>query len=213
MSFPECTSPVRRPAAPKPTARDVLIGRDPDILRDIHAQGVAAAIWRRPPDPAFQSWFDGLDDVQLPRLRTIVPVHKAETAVLIACGIAATPQGPELDRFSRDVGTLTTLYCRIMGTDHVRIRLDVTDEAMCPKFHLDNVAARLICTYRGGGTQYVPDTHQDDPRRIRTMNTGDAALIRGGLWPSEERSGLLHRSPPIAPGSMPRLLLVIDMTD
>ncbi len=213
MSVPEPTSPLRPPVAPKPTASDVLILRDPDILNDIRAPGVAAAIWRRPVHPAFQNWIDGLGDAQLPRLRTLVPVHKAETAVLIACGIAKTPQGPELDRFARDVSALTVQYCRIMGTEYARIRLDVTDEAMCPKFHRDNVPARLICTYRGSGTQYVPDPHQGDPQRIRQMNTGDAALIRGERWPSEERCGLLHRSPPMTPGSRPRLLLVIDMTD
>lgn len=213
MSIPEPTSPVRRPPASRRVARDVLIGRDPDILTDIHAPGVSAAIWRRTPDPAFQSWVDGLDDARLPRLRTFVPVHKAETAVLIACGIAATPQGPELDRFARDVGALTVMYCRIMGTDYARIRLDVTDDAMCPKFHLDNIPARLICTYRGSGTQYVPEPHQDDLQRIRQMRTGDAALLRGRNWPSEERCGLLHRSPPMTPGSKSRLLLVIDMTD
>ena len=200
-----------RSMAPRPpAASDVLIGRDPDILSDIHAPGVAAAIWRRTPDPAFQNWIDGLDGAKLPRLRTSVPVHKAETAVLIACGIAATPQGPELNRFASDVGALTLMYCRIMGTDRARIRLDVTDEAMCPKFHLDNVPARLVCTYRGDGTQYVPEPHRNDPSRIRNMRTGDAALIRGTKWPSGERSRLLHRSPAMAPGTGPRLLLAID---
>jgi len=203
----------RTPAGRPAVASDVLIGRDPDILSDIHAPGVAAAIWRRTPDAAFQTWIDGLNETRLPRLRTCVPVHKAETAVLIACGIVATPQGQELDRFAGDVGALTAMYCRIMGTDYARIRLDVTDEAMCPKFHLDNVPARLICTYRGNGTEYVPERHQGDPGRIRTMHTGDAAVIRGGQWPSEERCGLLHRSPPTTFRNRPRLLLVVDMPD
>lgn len=213
MSLSEPTPPTRRPLAPKPAASDVLIGRDPDILSDIHALGVAAAIWRRAPDPAFRDWINGLERARLPRLSTTVSAHMAETAVLIACGIAATPQGPELDRFAGDVGALAVMYCKVLGTDYARIRLDVTEETMCPKFHVDNVTARLICTYRGGGTEYVSALHQDDPRRIRTMNTGDAALIRGTRWPSGERCGLLHRSPAMTPGTGPRLLLVIDAAE
>jgi hypothetical protein len=213
MILSERTPLARQSASPKPSASDVLIGREPDILPDIHAPGVAAAVWRRTPDPAFQSWIDDLDEALLPRLRTSVPVHMAETAVLTACGIAKTPPGPELDRFAGDVGALALMYCRIMETDHVRIRLDVTDETMCPKFHLDNVPARLLCTYRGEGTEYVAMRYEHDPRRIRHVQTGDAALLRGRNWPSEERCGLLHRSPPMTPGSRPRLLLVLDVTD
>lgn len=204
---------VTRAAVPRKSARDVLIGRDADILADIHAPGIAATIWQRIPDPAFQTWIDSLPGDQLPELRTTVPVHLAETAVLAAFATAGTPPGAEQDTLASDVGALALIYCRIMKTQHVRIRLDVSGDVMCPKFHLDTVPARLLCTYRGNGTQYVPKVHQEDPRRIRNLRTGAVGLFRGEKWASEERCDLLHRSPVVTPEAGSRLLLAIDAAD
>jgi hypothetical protein len=60
------------------------------------------------------------------------------------------------DVLASDIGALAVMMARILDVDHVRLRLDVADEVMCPKFHIDRVPARLLCTYRGAGTEYVP---------------------------------------------------------
>ncbi|MTH97183.1 DUF1826 domain-containing protein [Roseibium sp. RKSG952] len=197
----------------RPAAGDVVIGRDADILSDVDAPGIAAAIWQRIPDPDFQNWIDALPAGQLPDLRTTVPVHLAEAALLSACGLAGMPDGPEQHRLASDAAALALIYSRILRCTHVRIRFDVSSGVMCPKFHLDNVPARLLCTYRGAGTEYVLENHQDDTRRIRSMRTGSAGLFRGRTWPGEERCRLLHRSPAVLAGSGPRLLLAIDTAE
>ncbi|MCY6379939.1 DUF1826 domain-containing protein [Hoeflea prorocentri] len=199
-----------RPVARQQTAQDVVIGRQAEILADITAPGVGAAIWQRNPHTSFQTWIDALAVEQLPNLRVTVPVELAEEAVRTACKIAKTPPGPEQKMLAGDVGALALIYGDVMKTDYVQIRLDVSDGAMCPKFHLDNVPARLLCTYRGPGTEYVPEIHRQEPERIRTMNTGSVGLFRGATWASGERSSLLHRSPGAQAASGPRLLLVID---
>jgi len=191
-------------------ARDVLIGREPDILGDITAPGVAAAIWQRALDPVFEEWVGGLTIEELPELRVTVPVELAEEAVRTACAIARIPDGPAPKMLASDVGALAFIYGKVIDTKDVRIRLDVTDETMCPKFHVDNVAARLLCTYKGPGREYVIERHQTDKNRIRAMRAGAAGLFRGAKWASEERTSLLHRSPSVRPDTGPRLLLVID---
>jgi hypothetical protein len=55
------------------------------------------------------------------------------------------------DVLASDIGALAVMMARILDVDHVRLRLDVADEVMCPKFHIDRVPARLLCTYRGAG--------------------------------------------------------------
>ncbi|GAA0773881.1 DUF1826 domain-containing protein [Roseibium denhamense] len=191
-------------------ARDVLIGRDPDILSDIASPGVAAAIWSRNCDPGFQAWIDGLPEEQLPDLRTVIPFHLASSAVLSACQQAGTPHGPELDMLSDDVGALALMLAKTLDIRQVRVRLDVATGVMCPKFHIDNVPARLLCTYRGAGTEYVPAGFEMEPSRIRQVNTGHVALFRGQTWLDEEKTGLLHRSPGRESDGKTRLLLVID---
>jgi len=191
-------------------ARDVLMGRDPEILGDVHCPGVAAAIWTRRCDAGFEQWIDSLPEDRLPEFRTVLPVHLAEAAAIAACDQAKLPQGPELNMLTGDIAALALMLAKALTVRRIRIRLDVASDAMCPKFHMDNVTARLLCTYRGPGTEYVPAGSETDANRIRTVKRGSAALFRGAAWPGEEQTGLLHRSPGIAPGAGPRLLLVID---
>lgn len=201
---------AKRPVGRRRQAQDVVIGREAGILADVAAPGVAAAIWQRHPDASFQTWLDRLPAEQLPSLRITVPVQLAEKAAQTACSIAKMPPGRERTMLAGDVGALALIYGRVMKTGRVRIRLDVSNGVMCPQFHLDNVPARLLCTYRGPGTQYVPEVHRENSDRIRTMNTGAAGLFRGAQWNSDERSCLLHRSPAARPDCGPRLLLVMD---
>lgn len=195
---------------PRLFARNVLVGRDPEILKDINSPGVAASIWTRACSDDFQDWIDGLPLEQLPELRTVVPFHLAEAAAIAACEQAQLPPSPERDMLTGDVGALALFLSRALDVRQVRIRLDVSDEVMCPKFHVDNVPARLLCTYRGAGTEYVLAGAEDDPRQISHVGRGAVGLFRGGAWPGQERTGLLHRSPDPAAGGGARLLLVID---
>jgi len=194
-------------------AQDVLLGRTPDILDDIHLPSVAASIWTRTPDSGFQAWIDALPVDQLPELKSVVPVHLAEAAVLAACEASGTPAGPEQDMLAGDVGALALMTAKVLKVEHVRVRLDVSDEVMCPKFHMDNVVARLLCSYRGPGTDYVPQGAEAISGRIRQVPTGSVALFRGRRWPDDDRTGLLHRSPAVPQEIGARLLLVIDPVD
>jgi hypothetical protein len=193
-----------------PVAADVFMGRDEDILTEIASPGVAAAIWQRTPEPGFQSWMDGLGKELLPDLRTVVPVHLAEAAVITACETSGLDACPERDILASDIGALAVMMAWILDVDHVRLRLDVADEVMCSKFHIDRVPARMLCTYRGAGTEYVPLGSEADPKRIRRVKRGAAALFRGALWDTDETTGILHRSPEVTLEDGPRLLLVID---
>lgn len=197
-----------REGAGQPLARDVLMGREPDILADIGLPGVAAAIWTRSATPGFQSWIDSLPADKLPELRTVIPVHLAEAAARAACERAGLEPSEELDRLVGDIGALALMCAKSLDARQIRLRLDVSDEVMCPKFHVDNVPARLLCTYRGAGTDYVPLGQEAQSNRIRQVRPHAAALFRGGAWPGAERTGLLHRSPD--PQGAARLLLVID---
>lgn len=196
-----------------PAARDVIIGRDPDILADIRDPGIAAAIWRRTPDPEFQRWVKALPKDNLPDLRTVVPVHLAEAAVRAACESHGLPACRERDMLASDVGALALMLAKTLTVRLLRLRLDVSEDVMCPKFHLDNVRARLLCTYRGAGTEYVPENVAEEPGRIRQVPPGGVAVFRGRQWSCDERTALLHRSPAATPAGGPRLLLVIDPAD
>ena len=77
----------------------------------------------------------------------------------------------------------------------------------CRRYHIDHVPMRLLVTYAGKGTEWIPDEAADrksfengapnekilkDPLQRKFMETWDIAIFRGGS------RGLLHRTPDAA---------------
>ena len=120
------------------------------------------------------------------------------------------PAAEQLDVLVDDVAALADVFAAIMGVQYLRLRLDVVNDNACCKFHIDAVTARLVCTYRGTGTQYGISTDGQEPKRVFTVPAGCPIILRGTLWPDPPQSGLLHRSPPIEGTGETRLLLVLD---
>ena len=112
-----------------------------------------------------------------------------------------------------DASALASIFADVMDSAYVRLRFDVVDTNACRKFHIDAVKARLVCTYRGTGTQYGLSENGHDPAQILTVPTGAPIILRGTRWPETQVSGVLHRSPPIAGTGETRLLLVLDPID
>ncbi|MEO9902181.1 MAG: DUF1826 domain-containing protein, partial [Nisaea sp.] len=72
------------------------------------------------------------------------------------------------------------------------------------------VRARLLCSYRDAGTEYVAEADAADPACHKRMATGAVGLFRGARWSDDEICGLLHRSPHQGEGDAARLLLVVE---
>ena len=208
---------MRTDALVREIIRDAAIGvgvaDNPSGLTAIHHPGCAAAIWRRQPTSAFQSWIDGLDPKLLPSARVIVRPDGVRDAAAAICDTSGTPLCLERDRLVDDIAALSDIFAGLMRARWLRLRLDPVTTNACRRFHIDAVTARLICTYRGTGTQYGISTDGAQPARIFTVPTGAPIVLRGTLWPEQPRSGLLHRSPPIEGTGETRLLLVLDPID
>lgn len=197
----------------KDAAIGVGVADTPERLSALHRPGCAAAIWRRQPLPKFQSWINALDTHHLPQARVILrPQAVLETAQSV-CNSSGMPAGPERNRLIDDIAALADIFAEIMRARWLRLRLDVVTTNACRRFHIDAVTARLVCTYRGTGTQYGISADGAEPSRIFTVPTGAPILLRGTLWPERPRSGLLHRSPPIEGSGETRLVLVLDPVD
>lgn len=182
----------------------------PIALSKIHEPGCAAAIWQRHPLQAFQSWLDALDPNHLPSARLILRADAIHDAMLHLCRLSGTPQCSERALLVDDIAALADIFANVMGAEYLRLRLDVVQANACRKFHVDAVTARLICTYRGTGTQYGMSPDGADPDAVYTVPTCAPIVLRGSLWPTHPPSGLRHRSPPIESTGETRLVLVLD---
>jgi len=196
--------------AAKGPAVSIDIADRPEELSAIHRPGCAAAIWRRRPLPSFQSWIDALEPERLPTARVILRPGDVREAVVQICDATGTPDGCERELLVDDTAALADILAGLTPARYLRLRFDVITTNACRKFHIDTVTARLVCTYRGTGTQYGISTDGSEPRHVFTVPTGAPILLRGKLWPEPTTSGLLHRSPPIDGTGETRLVLVLD---
>ena len=109
----------------------------------------------------------------------------------------------------------------LFGVKKVGIRLATINRPMCPRFHVDQVACRLLFTIQGPGTEWIPNLDVEETLfadkqskvvplkpggQVKQVDTGCWSLLKGGKW-QEPFEGIVHRSPNT---TEPRLLLSVD---
>ena len=127
------------------------------------------------------------------------------------------------DLFISDIVRLYTLFTSQTVRKRVRMQIEVVDSDMCRYFHIDNYRQRLLCTYRGPGTEWLdPDNVNldclgkgcnnhiaKDMDKIYRAKTFEVLLIKGAKYDGKDKS-IVHRSPPIKKDRLKRILLKID---
>ena len=173
----------------------------------------AGVIWRRRMQERVQSWLDALPVDQLPTGRIVLPVSQVRSAVTELMNISEMPDCAERQLLLDDICLLAHEFDELFAPTYLRLRFDVMTNNKCPKFHIDYVAARLLCTYRGVGTEYSFLDDQKRPAEIFSTPNGAVIVFRGTKWPTDCANNLVHRSPEINGGNETRLLFVIDPVD
>ena len=138
----------------------------------------------------------------------------------------------KLISFYEDIQYLTKLFCELFDIKDAWLRIDAIDKPMCPRFHADHLKCRLVTTYYGPGTQWLPNSlvnrnklgHgnnglADDisglfskKSDIENLDIGDIGLLKGEAWVNNEGLGLVHRSPH-TDSNYKRLYVTIDFGD
>jgi len=210
---------------------------DAGILTSIHQPGTGIAIWYRPPSPALGAAADQLctalatrsADPEGTSLRAPLATADPRTVIadlLVAHGLASA----NLDRIAplvADMAALAWTFCSLARDlpepAPIGLRLEVITGTSCPRFHVDQSQLRLLCTYRGPGTEWLGHAqvdrralydHQPNDRILRTGNperldTCWVGLLKGERYPGNQGCGQVHRSPPAA--GMARLLFCLDV--
>lgn len=130
--------------------------------------------------------------------------HKAQgSPAEIALQLAAVPRG-----LRDDIVGLAARYCALLRIDACRLRLEAVDRQPCWKWHADYVRVRLLTSYVGAGTDYLPAADANETMMQR-LPVGAIGLFKGRNF-AGDHAPCIHRSPPFAAGDAVRLLLVID---
>jgi len=129
-----------------------------------------------------------------------------------------------------EIGWLTGVYTDLLGCPSAALRIEVLERPMCPRFHVDRTGIRLVCTWRGPGTEWLDDGWADRSRlgpgsrgltdetsglmlpgaEVKNIPTFAVGLLKGSLWQGNAGRGAIHRSPQVDPSVAPRVMLSLD---
>ncbi len=212
------------PAAHVIKIRRAVHGIEPTIFTDIYQEETNIVVWQRELSETLKSAVDTF-------LKSN-PTFQAAMTVTPQSALASVSEylGDTAHRELReDIAELVDMFCCLFELRRTGLRLTALDRAMCPKFHVDRVPCRLVTTYQGVATQWLPHQRvnreklgagskgKPDSRSglfqsqqdIRQLRSGDVALLKGELWEGNANAGLVHRSPTVGQGQS-RLLLTLD---
>jgi hypothetical protein len=228
---------------PRSTNIDAVPREDsgPRVLETIIQPETEMAVWQRAPNPAVVDELAALGAEALgsPRAELSDPLSCTEpgTAVRAAAAALLLDRGVDPSRCSAwlaDIDLLGTRFLQLTrrladaeGCDlaRVRLRLETLGDDGCPRFHVDRCRLRLLCTYRGPGTEWLPGAQVDrsalashapnerilrygEPRRLQPFHVG---VMKGECYPGNAGRGLVHRSPSIAGSGQTRVLVCLDV--
>ena len=187
-------------------------------MSEVNIDADLVRVIRRTLDPAIAGALDTVPVANLPKLR--LSGHLAAIESALREGLTEAGFGPEwlAGWLVEDIGAWGRLFQEVAAASGLQVRLEAVEDDACRRFHTDNMRYRLVCTYRGPGTQWVdPKSVVNLPcgapvpeEAIRQFERGTVAIMRGGRHATAEAPGLLHRSPPIAGAGVTRLFLAID---
>ena len=138
----------------------------------------------------------------------------------------------EVACLSKDISEIVKIFCMLFNVNSVWLRLDAIDKPMCPRFHADYLKCRLVSTYKGPATQWIPHNIVNHSKLgsgnegksdkesglflkdedIKQLNIGDIGLLKGEAWEGNQGGGIVHRSPH-SEDSRQRLYMTIDFVD
>ncbi len=201
------------------TFSSAAIGNKIAVLEDIHLQEKNIAVFERSVDE-WQTEINRLveSEFQFKEKGTekeIIDQLKAQLSIAF-----------NTTQLLSDVRFLLKTFRKLSKAKEYQLILTTVSTDMCRRFHTDINYLRMLCTYSGTGTWWLPeiaadrrahDTRKDNdaivktPHLIQQANVGDVLVLKGEMYPNA--NAIIHRSPEIENKGEKRLLLRIDTND
>ena len=199
------------------------------VLSDIYHEEHNLAIWQRTLPPTLLTAIDAflLSNSTFSCTLAVTPDNALST---VKEALKSAENSVECaDALSKDIAELVDMFCCLFDLKQAGLRLTALSHAMCPRFHVDKIPCRLITTYQGIATEWLPHDRVNraalggyrnemsdeqsgiyqQTEDIHQLQRGDVALLKGERWEGNENAGLVHRSPSLMPNEK-RLLLTLD---
>ncbi len=209
-------------ASPGQPLRWQVSGVQPQVLGEVLRDEINLAVWQRPlPTPVAAFAAQLLARHGLLAWSGVLDIQDESAEPDLGDLLAGYAALPGQAAFLADVRWLVSAFACLLGARSVGLRLRVLDQAMCPRFHVDQVAVRLITSYAGVGSEWLregamargrlgdPAAEPRDSALIECAAAGQVLLAKGEKWSGNLGGGLIHRSPQ-PPEGQRRVLLTLD---
>jgi hypothetical protein len=206
---------ARQPVSATPNQ---VFGHAPAVLGDALLEKVNLSVWQRQLPPHIAGFAQTLMALGEPLAESLTIEPDANGGVETLALATAYRDIAGHAGFVADAAWLVRAFSSLVEARRIGLRLRILDKAMCPRFHVDHVPLRLITTYAGAGSEWLPEhaisRHRLGdptvaPQGIERLLAGEVALFKGERWEGNEGAGIIHRSPQAAPGER-RLILTLD---
>jgi len=207
--------------------RRSAISKEPTIFTDIYQEETNIVIWQRELSGKLKASVKNFLSANA-TFQTAMTVTPQSVLSSVSDSLGTSYQ-PEL---GENIAELVDMFCCLFELKRTGLRLTALNHAMCPRFHVDRVPCRLVATYQGVATEWLPHQLVDrsklgsgnngesdkksglfqNPQDIQQLGCGDVALLKGESWEGNENAGLVHRSPALSVGEN-RLLLTLDFSE
>ncbi|WP_421717315.1 DUF1826 domain-containing protein [Algiphilus sp.] len=188
------------------------------VLADIYQPAVNLAVWEGGLD-----WQARLGAETLCRARPGFLCNSHGRASAVDADVRRRwPSDPALAPLLQAVTDCARMFEELFEPPAIGLRITALDRAMCPRFHVDRIPVRMIATFCGPGTEWLPNHAVDRDHlgasgaasspQVQRLRAGDVALMKGENWLGNEGNGLVHRSPAVE-GHTARLIATIDWLD
>lgn len=214
---------AQKPVESSSTPERAAYGDSREVLQEVGAPDVTVAVWSRtiPPDvqAGLAAWAAAEPEplvwhwpLQGPRWSDVLSALTPDAAAWLQA---------DVERWVRDMARWSQRH-------HLAVRLGWVTDATCPRFHVDWLPLRLLCTYVGPGTEWIAPEDANcaalqapagaDGLQVGLLRTGAAVrragagevLVGKGRGHPHRVCGFVHRSPAIPHRNLARVVLVIS---
>lgn len=207
-----------------PSPPSFRIGADAGVLSAVHEPEVNVAIWERSVPVAVVA-----------QLREWAKTSKTEfdeqldtKSFALGRAIAGLTDEKTRSWLVADVAETLGAFASVAGTTRMRVSFGAVNTDKCRKFHVDFVGLRLVLTYAGPGTEWLPNSAVDraalahpldcpcdankkivrSEGEIRRAKAGDVVILKGGKFHGDPTRAAVHRSPPVEASGETRVVLI-----
>ena len=185
------------------------------VLQRWREPGIKLALWRRSWDQADVRQLDALPIEALPNVHFTARLDAVRASIEAALPGARACDATLPGVIAYDIESLAACFAHATGARAIEVRLQALQDDACRLFHLDRMRARMVTTYIGPGTEWVPERYARDAIRsqddyagpIYAMPRFAVGLFAGSLLPN---GGLVHRSPRLSNTGRFRLFLSLN---